>query len=133
MPKACRSFSRVQAAPRPEKSLSHPLRSKRIGPPKKLLEFQAKAKALNVEALREELRKANLPETRLDEFLSASEEIIRNYQAAVDTLAAVINKESQRISSASSESIPLPKERLWPYRASGGSILEAPIRRRRCP
>ena len=58
----------------------------------KLLEFQAKAKALNVEALREELRKANLPETRLDEFLSASEEVIRNYQAAVDTLEAVINK-----------------------------------------
>ena len=77
---------------------------------KKLLEFQAKAKALNVEALREELRKANLPETRIDEFLSASQEIIRNYQAAVDTLAAVINKESQRISSASSESIPLPKD-----------------------
>jgi potassium-dependent mechanosensitive channel len=77
---------------------------------KKLLEFQAKAKALNVEALREELLKASLPETRLDEFLSASEEIIRNYQAAVDTLAAVINKESQRISSASSESIPMPKD-----------------------
>jgi len=77
---------------------------------KKLLEFQAKAKALNVEALREELLKANLPETRLDEFLSASEEIIRNYQAAVETLAAVIDKESQRISSASSESIPMPKD-----------------------
>ena len=77
---------------------------------KKLLEFQAKAKALNVEALREELLKVSLPETRLDEFLSASEEIIRNYQAAVDTLAAVINKESQRISSASSESIPMPKD-----------------------
>jgi small-conductance mechanosensitive channel len=77
---------------------------------KKLLEFQAKAKALNVEALREELLKASLPETRLDEFLSASEEIIRNYQAAVDTLAAVIDKESQRISSASSESIPMPKD-----------------------
>ena len=76
----------------------------------KLLEFQAKAKALNVEALREELRKANLPETRLDEFLSASEEVIRNYQAAVDTLATVINKESQGISSASPESIPLPKD-----------------------
>jgi potassium efflux system protein len=77
---------------------------------KKLLEFQANAKALDVEALREELRKANLPETRLDEFLSASEEVIRNYQAAMDTLAAVINKESQRISSASPESIPLPKD-----------------------
>src|SRR6267142_1636311 len=77
---------------------------------KKLLEFQAKAKALNAEALRQELLKASLPETRLDEFLSASEEIIRNYQAAVDTLAAVIDKESQRISSASSESIPMPKD-----------------------
>ena len=77
---------------------------------KKLLEFQAKAKGLNAEALREELLKASLPETRLDEFLSASEEIVRNYQEAVDTLAAVINKESQRISSASSESIPMPKD-----------------------
>jgi potassium efflux system protein len=77
---------------------------------KKLLEFQAKAKALDVEALREELRKANLPETRIDEFLSASQEIIRNYQAAGDTLEGVINKESERISSAPSESIPLPKD-----------------------
>ena len=39
--------------------------------------------------------KANLPETRADEFLTALREIIRNYQVAADTLAAVINKESQ--------------------------------------
>ena len=76
----------------------------------KLLEFQAKAKALNVEVLREELRKANLPETRVDEFLSASQEIVRNYQAAVDTLSAIISKESERISSAPPESLPLPKD-----------------------
>ena len=74
------------------------------------MEFQAKAKALNVEVLREELRKANLPETRVDEFLSSSQEIVRNYQAAVDTLSAIINKEPQRISSAPPESLPLPKD-----------------------
>ena len=76
----------------------------------KLLEFQAKAKALNVQVLREELRKANLPETRVDEFLSASQETVRNYQAAVDTLSAIISKESERISSAPPESLPLPKD-----------------------
>jgi potassium-dependent mechanosensitive channel len=74
----------------------------------KLTEFQAKAKALDVEALRQELRKANLPATRVDEFLGASQEIIRNYQAAVDTLAAVVNKQAQ--SSAPADAIPVPKD-----------------------
>ncbi len=41
----------------------------------KLAEYQAKEKSLNVEELREEFRAARLPETRLDEFLSASKEI----------------------------------------------------------
>ena len=110
MPKACRSFSRAQAAPRLEKKPQPSAPEQKDWASKKLLEFQAKAKALDVEALREELRKANLPETRIDEFLSASQEIIRNYQAAGDTLEGVINKESERISSAPSESIPLPKD-----------------------
>ena len=74
----------------------------------KLAEFQTKEKALNVAELREEFRKANLPETRIDEFLGASQEIIRNYQVAVDMLAAVIKKEST--DPASSQPIPVPKD-----------------------
>jgi potassium efflux system protein len=73
----------------------------------KLAEIQAKEKELNVAELREELRKANLPETRIDEFLGASREIIRNYQVAVDTLAAVIKKES---TDPASSAIPAPKD-----------------------
>jgi hypothetical protein len=61
-----------------------------------------------VTELHEELRSANLPETRIDEFLSASQEVIRNYQAAVDTLSAVVKKESA--DPASPESIPSPKD-----------------------
>jgi potassium efflux system protein len=76
----------------------------------KLAEFQAKEKALNVEELREEFRRANLSEARLDEFLSASREIIRHYEAAVDTLGAVIDKESRRLDPASPDSIQLPKD-----------------------
>jgi potassium efflux system protein len=74
----------------------------------RLAEFQAKEKELNVTELREELRNANLPETRIDEFLSASHEAIRNYQVAVETLSAVIKKESAV--PASPESIPSPKD-----------------------
>ncbi|HEY5707223.1 MAG TPA: mechanosensitive ion channel domain-containing protein [Terrimicrobiaceae bacterium] len=76
----------------------------------KVSEFQAKEKELNEAELREKLQKANLPETRSDEFLSALRDIIRNYQAAVDTLAAVVNKESRSNKPAPSESIPLPKD-----------------------
>ena len=73
-------------------------------------QFQAKESALNSDELRGELRTANLPETRAEEFLSAAREIVRNYQLAVDTLTAVLNKEAQQLSAASSESIPLPKD-----------------------
>jgi hypothetical protein len=76
----------------------------------RLAEFQAKEKALNLAELREELRKANLPETRIDEFLAASQEIIRNYQVAIDTLAAIIKRESQKTDPASPEPIPVPKD-----------------------
>jgi hypothetical protein len=44
--------------------------------------------------LRSELRMANLPETRADEFLAALRESIRNYQLAADTLSAVVKRES---------------------------------------
>ena len=42
----------------------------------------------------EELRNANLPETRADELQTALRETIRNYQVAADTLATVISRES---------------------------------------
>ena len=74
----------------------------------RLAEFQAKEKELNAAGLREELRNAKLPETRIDEFLTASEEIIRNYQVAVDTLSAVVKKESAVPTSATP--IPVPKD-----------------------
>ncbi len=74
----------------------------------RLAEFQAKEKALNAAGLREELRNAKLPEIRIDEFLTASQEIIRNYQVAVDTLSAVIKKESA--DPASATAIPVPKD-----------------------
>ena len=44
--------------------------------------------------LRSELRMANLPETRADEFLAALRESIRNYQLAADTLSAAVKRES---------------------------------------
>ncbi len=60
----------------------------------KLSEFQAKEKEFNLEKLQEELRNANLPETRADELQTALRETIRNYQVAADTLATVISRES---------------------------------------
>ena len=65
----------------------------------KVSEFQAKEKALDLEVLRNELRDANLPEARADEVLGAMREIIRDYQAAIDTLTMVIEKEAQQGSS----------------------------------
>ena len=55
------------------------------------------------------MRNANLPETRAEEFLGAAQEIVRNYQLAVNTLTAVLDKEAQQLSASTSESIPLPK------------------------
>ena len=75
----------------------------------KLAEYQAKEKSLNVPELREEFRAARLPETRFEELLSASKEIMRHYEVAAATLAAVIDKESEGLGPASSEAIPLPK------------------------
>ena len=60
--------------------------------------------------LRNELRGANLPEARADEVLGAMREIIRDYQAAIDTLTMVIEKEAQQGSSGSLERIPPPKD-----------------------
>ena len=76
----------------------------------KLSEFQAKAKALDADELREELRKVNLPEARTEEFPGASQEIIRDYQAAVDTLAAIVNRESQGRDTAPPDAIRVPKD-----------------------
>ena len=47
---------------------------------RKLSHFEAKQSALNSDELRGELRNANLPETRAEEFLGAAQEIVRNYQ-----------------------------------------------------
>jgi hypothetical protein len=76
----------------------------------KVSEFQAKEKALDAELLRTELRQANLPEARADEVLGAMREIIRDYQAAIDTLTVVIDKEAQQGSPGSVERIPPPKD-----------------------
>ena len=75
----------------------------------RLSHFEAKQSALNSDELRGELRNANLPETRAEEFLGAAQEIVRNYQLAVNTLTAVLDKEAQQLSASTSESIPLPK------------------------
>jgi hypothetical protein len=76
----------------------------------KLSEFQAKEKALDLEALRNQLRDANLPEARADEVLGAMREIIRDYQAAIDTLTTVIDKEAQQGSRDPSERTSPPKD-----------------------
>lgn len=76
----------------------------------KLSEFQAKEKALDLDILRNDLREANLPEARADEVLGAIREIIRDYQAAIDTLTVVIDKEAQQGSPDSSERITPPKD-----------------------
>jgi hypothetical protein len=60
--------------------------------------------------LRNELRGANLPEARADEVLGALREIIRDYQAAIDTLTMVIEKEAQHGSSGSLERVTPPKD-----------------------
>ena len=60
--------------------------------------------------LRTQLREANLPEARADEVLGAMREIVRDYQAAIDTLTVVIDKEAQQASQGSSERIPPPKD-----------------------
>ena len=65
----------------------------------KLSEFGAKEKALDPEVLRTQLREANLPEARADEVLGAMREIVRDYQAAIDTLTVVIDKEAQQAKS----------------------------------
>jgi potassium-dependent mechanosensitive channel len=76
----------------------------------KLAEFQAKEKALDADVLRTELRQANLPEARADEVLGAIREIIRDYQAAIDTLTMVIDKEAQQGRPDSLERITPPKD-----------------------
>jgi hypothetical protein len=76
----------------------------------KLSEFRAKEKALDPEVLRTQLREANLPEARADEVLDAMREIVRDYQAAIDTLTVVIDKEAQQGSPGSSERITPPKD-----------------------
>ena len=76
----------------------------------KLAQLQAREKSFDLEAFRQELRKASLPEGLADEFLSALRESIRNYEAAVGTLAAVIDGELQRTGPESSQSVPLPKD-----------------------
>ena len=76
----------------------------------KLSEFQAKEKALDLDKLRNDLREANLPEARAEEVLGAIREIIRDYQAAIDTLTVVIDKEAQQGSPDSSERITPPKD-----------------------
>jgi potassium-dependent mechanosensitive channel len=76
----------------------------------KLSEFGAKEKALDPEVLRTQLREANLPEARADEVLDAMREIVRDYQAAIDTLTVVIDKEAQQGSPGSSERITPPKD-----------------------
>ena len=76
----------------------------------KLSEFGAKEKALDPEVLRTQLREANLPEARADEVLGAMREIVRDYQAAIDTSTVVIDKEAQQASQGSSERIPPPKD-----------------------
>ena len=58
----------------------------------KVAELQARES--KADDLRSELRMANLPETRADEFLAALRESIRNYQLAADTLSAVVKRES---------------------------------------
>jgi potassium efflux system protein len=78
--------------------------------PEKLSEFGAKKKALDPEVLRTQLREANLPEARADEVLGAMREIVRDYQAAIDTLTVVIDKEAQQGSPGSSERITPPKD-----------------------
>jgi hypothetical protein len=56
------------------------------------------------------LRDANLPEARADEVLDAMRETVRDYQAAVDTLTVVIDREAQQGSRDSSESITPPRD-----------------------
>ena len=89
---------------------SPPRPSRETGLAEKLSEFRAKEKALDLEVLRNELREANLPEARADEVLGAMREIIRDYQAAIDTLTVVIDKEAQQGSPGSSERITPPKD-----------------------
>ena len=76
----------------------------------KLSEFQAKEKALDLDMLRNNLREANLPEARAEEVLGGMREIIRDYQAAIDTLTVVIDKEAQQGSPDSLERITPPKD-----------------------
>ncbi|HEY5953307.1 MAG TPA: hypothetical protein VIT18_03025, partial [Terrimicrobiaceae bacterium] len=74
----------------------------------KLAQLQASEKAFDVEAFREELRTAGLPEVDADELLSALRESVRNYEAGIGTLAAVINSEAR--GTESSQPIPVPKD-----------------------
>ena len=76
----------------------------------KLSEFQAKEKALDLDMLRNNLREANLPEARAEEVLGGMRKIIRDYQAAIDTLTVVIDKEAQQGSPDSLELISPPKD-----------------------
>jgi potassium-dependent mechanosensitive channel len=76
----------------------------------KVSQLQAMEKELDLQTLREDFRKANLPEARADELVAAMREIVQDYRAAIDTLTAVINKESQRRDPESSGRIPLPKD-----------------------
>lgn len=76
----------------------------------RISQLQAREKALDVEALREDFRKASLPEARADEFLSALQESIRNYEAAAGTLTALVKNESQGTGPEPSEPITLPKD-----------------------
>lgn len=51
-----------------------------------------------MEAFREELRKAGLPEVNADELLSALRESLHNYEASIGTLAAVITARLRTLS-----------------------------------
>jgi hypothetical protein len=107
--KPCRGFSR-RARVNPSGKKSQPSAAEQKNwASEKLEEYQAKERSLNVQELREEFHAARLPETRLDELLSASREIMRQYEVALATLAAVIDKESEGLGPASSEAIPVPK------------------------
>lgn len=76
----------------------------------KLTELKAKADAFDAEALRADLRKNGLPEERAEEFLSALQERIRNYEAALGALTVVIKEESPGPEQGSSAEIPVPKD-----------------------